>query len=412
MPRRYPALVSLPPSSISPGKRWATSGLLALTGTRAAPLGPPSALVPGIDKLAGRFASLDQIDPLALLGERASFMELSRAGTTSCSGGCRLMAVLDGWVAVSLVRPEDAESMPAWLELPQVPPSDVSPALWSLVAEHVAQRQCDELIARAALLHLPVSALGMSPHRDGVIPIRLGEAPPRPPTNTVVIDLTSLWAGPLCGDLLAREGATVIKVESTARPDGTRRGPKGFFDLLNGGKRSVAFDFRNREDIDLLLKLITASDVVLEGSRPRALEQLGISAADLVAAGGPQVWVSITGYGRDEDNGLRVAFGDDAAVAGGLVSFHGNSPMFCGDAIADPLTGLTAASACLGALETGGRWLLDVAMAPVAATYASPTLPMPPHIIACTPRARVGVAAAPPLGSDTDRIVQDFKLRS
>jgi crotonobetainyl-CoA:carnitine CoA-transferase CaiB-like acyl-CoA transferase len=382
---------------------------MALTGTRATPLGPPSALVPGLDELGARFSSLD---PLSLLGERAAFMELSRAGSISCSGGCHLMQTRDGWIAVSLVRPEDAETVPAWLELSDAPPSDVSPALWSLVAEQVAERKCDELIERAALLNLPVGALGVVPDRDGVVPTRLGDAPALRVSDAVVIDLTSLWAGPLCGDLLAREGALVIKIESTARPDGTRRGPQGFFDLLNGGKRSVALDFRSREGIDLLRTLITASDIVLEGSRPRALEQLGINAADVVAAGGPQVWVSITGYGRDDDNGLRVAFGDDAAVAGGLVGYEGNTPMFCGDAIADPLTGLTAANACISALETGGRWLLDVAMAAVAATYASPTLPSPSNVTPCPPRARSALATAPALGADTDRVIREFRLRS
>src|SRR5580700_8200381 len=127
MPRRYPAQVPSSPGPTSPEERWAASGLMMLTGTRDSPLGPPSSLVPGIDELGARFPSLD---PLALLGERAAFMDLSRAGTTSCSGGCRLMEALDGWVAVSLVRPEDAQAVPAWLELSDVPSSDVSPALW------------------------------------------------------------------------------------------------------------------------------------------------------------------------------------------------------------------------------------------------------------------------------------------
>ena len=51
--------------------------------------------------------------------------------------------------------------------------------------------------------------------------------------------------------------------------------------------------------------------------------------------------------------------------------------MFCADAVADPLTGLTAASACLEALSRGGRWLLDVSMAGVSAGLAGPTLTVP-----------------------------------
>ena len=66
-------------------------------------------------------------------------------------------------------------------------------------------------------------------------------------TGLVVIDLSALWAGPLCGDLLARSGATVVKVESTQRPDGARRGARAFFDLLNGRKRSVGLDLQSRQ---------------------------------------------------------------------------------------------------------------------------------------------------------------------
>ena len=66
---------------------------------------------------------------------------------------------------------------------------------------------------------------------------RTGAAPhPR------VVDLSALWAGPLAASLLQRNGAEVIKVEDTRRPDGARRGDAAFYDLLNAGKRSVALD--------------------------------------------------------------------------------------------------------------------------------------------------------------------------
>ena len=58
-----------------------------------------------------------------------------------------------------------------------------------------------------------------------------------------------------------------------------------------------------------------------------------------------RVWLRITGYGTEAGSAERVAFGDDAAVAGGLVGYDGAGPVFVGDAIADPLTGLEAAAA-------------------------------------------------------------------
>ena len=63
-------------------------------------------------------------------------------------------------------------------------------------------------------------------HDRGSCAIDLGDAPARPDvTGLLVVDLSALWAGPLCGGLLAGAGATVVKVESTHRPDGARRGP-------------------------------------------------------------------------------------------------------------------------------------------------------------------------------------------
>ena len=136
-------------------------------------------------------------------------------------------------------------------------------------------------------------------------------------TAPLVVDLSSLWAGPLCSHLLGLGGARVVKVESTARPDGGRTDDSGFFDLLNHGKASVALDLPSAEGVARLRSLLQAADVVIEGSRPRALRQWGIDAEALLAdAAGPRVWVSITGHGRDDAEGVRVAFGDDARGGG------------------------------------------------------------------------------------------------
>jgi crotonobetainyl-CoA:carnitine CoA-transferase CaiB-like acyl-CoA transferase len=233
---------------------------------------------------------------------------------------------------------------------------------------------------------------------------------PQSLADMTVIDLTSLWAGPLCGHILNLAGAQVVKVESAGRPDGSRRGPPEFFDVVNGGKRGVALDLTEGHGWDVLRRLLARADVVIEGSRPRVLEQHGIVAAGLVAAGGPRVWVSITGYGRTGPGRDRVAFGDDAAVAGGLVVGDEAGPCFCADAVADPVAGMAAAAACLDALAVVGRWLVDVSMAGVAASLAGPTL-MPgagdrndvPDV--APPRARPATSAGPLLGEHTVEVL-------
>ncbi|MGH3562301.1 MAG: CoA transferase, partial [Mycobacterium sp.] len=210
-------------------------------------------------------------------------------------------------------------------------------------------------------------------------------------TGLLVADLSPMWAGPLCGRLLATAGATVVKVETPDRPDGTRTGNGGFFDWMNSEKLSYGVDLGAPELADLL----AVADVVIEGSRPAGLARRGLGAEQVPARPG-RVWVRITGYGAEHPD--RVAFGDDAAVAGGLVVAQPGGPAFCGDAIADPLTGLRAALTVLDSLARGGGEVIDVAMAAVAATYAA--LPLtavdtaPPQVpILPNPPAR-------PLGAD------------
>jgi hypothetical protein len=352
---------------------------MALTGLPDHPMGPPAGLVEGIDRVARSFPG---VDALELLGERAALMGLWRRGTTSCGGSCRLLQCGDGFMAVSLPRADDVETVPAWLELDVVPES--VPAMWSAVASRLQHGDPDSLLKRAHLLGLPAALVGESVVQVGVVRSLLGKASPRP-------DLT-------------------VKVESTQRPDGARRGPAEFFDLLNGRKRSVALDFRSHDGVRILRGLLRHADVVIEASRPRALAQLGLDGPELIRTDGPQVWVSITGYGRAGEAANRVAFGDDAAAAGGLVMWRDGVPLFCADAIADPLTGLTAADACLRALSEGGRWFLDVSMSAVSSAFSGPTLPAPPELAAAPPRARPVETLASPFGADTARVLAEFEI--
>lgn len=389
--------------------RWAGSGALALTGDAAgAGLVAPRGTVERIVALGAALG----VDALALLVERAAVAGLSRRGAVSCGGATRLLPVGGGgWLAVSLARPDDVDLVPAWLGLAG-PPADV----WAAVA--TAARGAPDAAALAAAgagLGLAVGALPRSPPEaagagvaDPVVAERVGEAPPlagRP----LVVDLSSLWAGPLCTRLLGERGSRVVKVEATGRPDGARQGPPAFFDLLHAGQRSVALDFRDPAGLDRLRRLVGAADVVVEGSRPRALAQLGIAPA------GQRVWLSITGHGRTGAAADRVAFGDDAAVAGGLVAWGGDGrPRFVADAVADPLTGLAAAGAVTAALAAGGRWRLDAALSRVAAVVAGTDAgatwaPARPGeaVAPVAPRPR---GRAPDLGADTGAVLAELGI--
>jgi hypothetical protein len=266
---------------------------------------------------------------------------------------------------VCLARDDDIALIPAWLE---VDPIAGDP--WEVVAPVVRDRAAADVADRAAWLGLPVSRVGSTTaDGDPVRATRLRTRSARRGDPLLIVDLSSLWAGPLCARLLGDRGGRVVKVESVHRADGARRGPAAFYDRLHQGHESVVLDLRSRAGVHELERLLRSADVVIEASRPRALEQLGIHAAAVVDAG-PDAWVSITGHGRHAPERDRVAFGDDAAAAGGLGAHDDRGPCFVADAVADPLAGVAAAAAGVGALAAGGGWLLDVAMSRVAAHVA------------------------------------------
>lgn len=335
----------------------------------------PTRLVEGVARLIevldGRGVGLADEFPgggVGVLAQRARLLGLGPSGRASCGGAARLFAAADGEVVVSLARATDIELLPAWAGLMG---ADVrSGSEWDVVDGIVAGRPAASLIAAAVELGLPCAVVGEVDDRGPAVVDQLGEASPRAVAGARVVNLGALWAAPLAANLLARMGADVVAIESATRPDGARATP-AFFAALRTGTRGVTLDFESAAGRAELLRWITDADIVIEGSRPRALAQFGIAAERLVADAGPQVWVSITGYGRAGQNGMRVGFGDDTAAAGGLV---GRTPtastVFLADAIGDPLTGLTAAAVAADLLERGGRHLADVALARVCATYA------------------------------------------
>ena len=382
---------------------WAGSGAAALSGRAGGrPLDVPQSMVrlavaasARIAEVTARIGRAVDLDGPALLGERAALMGLTRRGDVSCGGATRLLQAEDGWVAVSLARDSDVAAVHAWLET-----SDICD-----LASGAAARTEAELVERGSLLGMPVAGLGECVSSV----LAAGELQDAgPPVSSieglVVVDLSVLWAGPLCANVLGLAGARVIKVESSRRPDGGRLGSKDFFDLLHGGHESVGLDFTCAEDVDVLRRLIERADVVIESSRPRALRQLGIVAEQCA---GPRVWLSITGHGRDDANAMRVGFGDDAAVAGGLVTTDGLGPCFCVDAVADPLSGIVAAAAVLTALERGDRWLVDVALARTAAVASNGPLTDISGMTIAPPRARSVTSIASRLGEHTDAVVAE-----
>jgi len=372
---------------------WAASGLAYLTGPAD---GPPDFSRAGVLAEARRVtADIGQLlgvetDAATILAGRGALLGLTRQGRVSAGGATRLLATADGWCAIALPRDDDVAALPALLQADTVP-ADAWPALTAWTATHPT----DAVVARSQLLDIAAAALSETDATPPVVRRTAAAAGPRRADGLLVADLSPLWAGPLCAQLLARAGAVVVKVESPGRPDGTRQGEPAFFDWMNFGKLSYAVDFDN--DANELRQLLSAADVVIEASRPAGLQRRQLSADDVPARPG-RVWLRINGY-PDQPN--RAAFGDDAAVAGGLVGSDDDRPVFCGDAIADPLSGLEAARAVAQSLHRGGGEVIEVSMAAVAATYAA----LPGEQSTCAapvapPQPPPQSPSAPPLGAD------------
>jgi hypothetical protein len=408
-----------------PVRDWAESGILPLTGhDTGAPLVPVGEAATWAARMADHIARATgdtrhpvRVDGPRLLSERAAFTGGTRRGRVSVGGSCRLLPTLDGWAAVSDARPDD-------------------PLLWSALIghdldEHLPRRLAEwlvthtgaELDERAALLGL--AAGSVRPPDPGAPDPAVPDPAARPPLpgrprsvrGMLVVDFSALWAGPLCAHLLGLAGAEVIKVEVPSRPDGARRGDPGFYRLLHAGHRSVALDPADPAGRAALHALVRRADVVIEASRPRALAGFGLDARAEADRG--CVWVSITAHGRAS---RRVGFGDDVAAASGLLAHDDKGlPVFCGDAIADPLTGLTAAALALSDPGDGGV-LWEVAMADVVAAtvrgHAAPgarvergeggwSVRTPDgRVPVALPAARTPRGDAPAMGADTSRVLR------
>ncbi len=245
--------------------QWAASGAMALTGAPdGPPLAPPASLVPAVSDISTlitttttRLGRAVAVDGLALLGERAAVAGLHRQGRRSCGGATELLRCADGWLALALARSGDAELLPAWI-------GGVD------VADRIRARPAGELVERAIDLGLACACLGELRADEPAFQLIAGpDGPPRPELQgLLVVDLSALWAGPLCASVLTSAGARVVKVESLQRLDGARFGPPAFYDLLHAGQESVALDFHDAGDVATLHRLLERADVVIEASRP------------------------------------------------------------------------------------------------------------------------------------------------
>ncbi len=173
-----------------------------------------------------------------------------------------------------------------------------------------------------------------------------------------VLDLSQGVAGPYCAQLLAGQGARVIKVEPPQGDWGRHvgvasEGHSTISSTYNSGKQSLAIDARRPEGRAVILRLAERADVIVQNFRPQVVERLGLDYESLRARGLGPVYVSISGYGPDGPFADHPATDSVMQADSGLMHTNrdaGGTPQRIGLLLADIAAGVYAAQACTAAL--------------------------------------------------------------
>lgn len=185
-----------------------------------------------------------------------------------------------------------------------------------------------------------------------------------------VVDLTSLWAGPLCTALLADAGAEVIKIDPSCRPDGFRARP-ALYRHLNQGKQVEDLDLRLRSDRARFEDLVAGADLLVSSFSRRVLPNLGYDADRLRSLNPGLACLAITAFGRGVPEQEWLAYGGGVHAASGLGRTDGTArpaPV----SYPDPLAGWAAFARALELLGRPGSFRsVEVALADVVAPLAA-----------------------------------------
>jgi formyl-CoA transferase len=174
-----------------------------------------------------------------------------------------------------------------------------------------------------------------------------------------ILDFTHVQSGPTCTQLLAYMGADCIKVERPGVGDITRgqlRDVKGadslYFTMLNGNKRSITIDSKNRKGKEILERLIKHCDVLVENFAPGALDRMGLTWEHIHKLNPRMIVASVKGFGPGPYEDCKV-YENVAQCAGGSASttgFREGPPLVTGAQIGDSGTGLHLAFGICAAL--------------------------------------------------------------
>lgn len=189
------------------------------------------------------------------------------------------------------------------------------------------------------------------------------------------MDFSHALAGPYCTLLLSDYGATVYKLEARSGDMGRGWGPPfaggiaSFFLGLNRGKLGISINLKQPEGLDLCLRLLDTTDVLVENFRPGSMDKLGLGYATIHQRNPRLVYCSISGYGQQGPSRDEAAMDLVVQASSGLLSITGTEQgdsVRCGYGVTDVTAGLFAVIGILLALrsreKTGLGQYVDVSM--------------------------------------------------
>jgi crotonobetainyl-CoA:carnitine CoA-transferase CaiB-like acyl-CoA transferase len=196
-----------------------------------------------------------------------------------------------------------------------------------------------------------------------------------PLADVKVIDLTRVLAGPFATQILSDLGAEVIKIETPGGGDDTRKIPpfvgteSHYFLGLNRGKKSVVLDLKKPEAVDLLRRLVTKVDVVIENFRPGVMDRLGLGYVTLSALNPRLIYCAISGFGLTGPLRDKPSFDIVTQALTGALSVNGERdrpPVKLGLPMGDMVGGIFGPIGILSALHernaTGRGRLIDISL--------------------------------------------------
>ncbi|WP_233853741.1 CaiB/BaiF CoA transferase family protein [Paraburkholderia sp. HD33-4] len=193
---------------------------------------------------------------------------------------------------------------------------------------------------------------------------------PLPLEGIRVVELCHLIAGPYCCQMLADEGAQVIKIEPPGGELTRHRDPirqvtgeqiSAYYASLNCNKHSIVLDLKNASGLGVLHELLETADVLVTNLRTSALERLGVHPKALHERYPRLVIACISGFGMEDagdyaDRAGLAMVAEAMAGATGLTRDHAGQPVWCGFALGDIAAGMTAHAAILLALRNQQRY--------------------------------------------------------